>query len=119
MCDHVSSPASRLGENAPAARGDLITRYASRPMSTAIRYRLRTPSTGREVLVEAQPGRIYVDRETGERLDIVAQVTPLESRSSLPFAVENMRLCPWCKQMAQKDLNDCPTCHRRMGPSGS
>ena len=32
------------------------------------RYRLRTPSTGREILIEAEPGRVYTDRETGEEL---------------------------------------------------
>jgi hypothetical protein len=26
------------------------------------RYRFRTPSTGREVILEAEPGEIYVDR---------------------------------------------------------
>ena len=36
------------------------------------------------------------------------------STSSLPWAVENLRFCNWCDQMAQKDLNDCPTCGRRM-----
>jgi len=30
--------------------------------------------------------------------------------------VENLRFCPWCEQLAQRDLNDCPTCGRRMGP---
>ena len=38
------------------------------------------------------------------------------SHSRLPWAVENLRFCPWCDQLAQKDLNDCPTCGRRMGP---
>ena len=38
------------------------------------------------------------------------------SLSRLPWAVENLRFCPWCDQLAQKDLNDCPTCGRRMGP---
>jgi hypothetical protein len=32
------------------------------------RYRLRAPSTGREVILEGEPGRTYVDRETGEPL---------------------------------------------------
>ena len=30
------------------------------------------------------------------------------SSSQLPWAVENLRFCPWCDQLAQKDLNDCP-----------
>jgi hypothetical protein len=89
-------------------------------MSTTPRYRLRNPSTGREILLAAEPEEIYLDRETGDRLEIVGKVLPLPpSESRLPWAVENLRFCPWCRQMAQKDLNDCPTCGRRMGPVGS
>ncbi len=86
-------------------------------MSTANRYRFRTPSTGREIIMEAEPGRIYVDRETGEELEVLGKVLPLApSNSKLPWAVENLRFCDWCDQLAQKDLNDCPTCGRRMAP---
>ena len=86
-------------------------------MNARQKYRLRTPSTGREILVEAEPGRIYVDRETGEPLQIVGKVLPAApSKSELPWAVENLRFCNWCDQHAQKDLNDCPTCGRRMTP---
>jgi hypothetical protein len=78
-------------------------------------YRLRAPSSGREVLMEAEPGRVYVDRETGEELEVVGKLLPLApSRSRLPWAVETLRFCKWCDQPAQKDLNDCPTCGRRM-----
>ncbi len=81
------------------------------------RYRLRTPSTGREVLVEAEPGKVYRDRDSGEELEVVGKVLPLAPSSSrLPWAVENLRFCPHCDQLAQKDLNDCPHCGRRMGP---
>jgi hypothetical protein len=81
------------------------------------RYRLRNPATGREVMLEAQPDRIYLDRESGEQLQVVGKVLPLApSASRLPWAVENLRFCSWCGQLAQKDLNDCPTCHRRMAP---
>jgi len=81
------------------------------------RYRLRTPSTGREVLVEAEPGKVYRDRDTGEQLEVVGKVLPLApAASKLPWAVENLRFCPHCDQLAQKDLNDCPHCGRRMGP---
>jgi hypothetical protein len=84
------------------------------------RYRLRTPSTGREILVEAEPGRVYTDRETGEELEVVGVVLPLPpSASRLPWAVENLRFCTWCDQLAQRDLNDCPTCGRRMAPLAS
>ncbi len=83
------------------------------------RYRLRSPSSGREILVEAEPGEIYLDRESGERMEIVGKMLPLApSTSKLPWAVETLRFCPWCDQLAQRDLNDCPTCARRMGPLG-
>ena len=81
------------------------------------RYRFRTPTTGREVILEAQPGQVYRDRETGEELEPLGKVLPLvPSNSSLPWAVENLRFCSWCDQLAQRDLNDCPTCGRRMAP---
>jgi hypothetical protein len=83
------------------------------------RYRMRTPSTGREIFLEAEPGKIYRDRDTGETLEVIGKVIPLApSPSRLPFAVENLRFCNWCDQLAQKDLNDCPTCGRRMGALG-
>lgn len=86
-------------------------------MSTSQRYRLRNPATGREVLIDADPGEIYLDRETGDRLEVVGKVLPLApSPSRLPWAVENLRFCSVCGQLAQKDLNDCPTCGRRMAP---
>jgi hypothetical protein len=81
------------------------------------RYRLRNPANGREIVIEARPGEIYRDRESGEELEVVGRMLPLSpSRSKLAWAVENLRFCPWCQQLAQKDLNDCPTCGRRMGP---
>jgi len=84
-------------------------------VSLGQRYRLRAPSSGREILVEAEPDRTYVDRETGESLEIVGRVLPLApSASELPWAVENLRFCNWCDQLSQLDLNDCPHCGRRM-----
>jgi len=86
-------------------------------VSTNQRYRMRNPSNGRELVLEAQPGRIYRDRETGDELEVVGKILPLApSASRLPWAVEHLRFCPWCDQHSQKDLNDCPTCGRRMGP---
>jgi hypothetical protein len=86
-------------------------------VSTRQRYRMRNPSTGREVVVEAQPGEVYLDRESGDQLEVVGKMLPLApSASRLPWAVEYLRFCPWCDQHAQRDLNDCPTCGRRMGP---
>jgi hypothetical protein len=84
------------------------------------RYRLRNPASGREIVLEAVPGEIYLDRDSGEQLEAVGKVLPLApSTSRLPWAVENLRFCNWCDQLAQKDLNDCPTCGRRMGPLGT
>jgi hypothetical protein len=86
-------------------------------VSVRQRYRFRTPSTGREVIIEAEPDRTYVDRQTGEPMEVVAALLPLApSPSDLPWAVENLRFCNWCDQLAQKDLNDCPHCGRRMAP---
>jgi hypothetical protein len=84
-------------------------------MSPRQLYRLRTPSTGREVLLTAEEGEVYRDRATGEPMEVIGKVLPaVPSASSLPWAVENLRFCNWCDQLAQKDLNDCPTCGRRM-----
>jgi hypothetical protein len=84
------------------------------------RYRLRSSETGREVILEAEPDASYVDRASGEPLEIVGKLLPLApSHSRLPWAVENLRFCPFCTQLAQRDLNDCPTCGRRMGPVGT
>jgi hypothetical protein len=91
-----------------------------RDMSIKQRYRLRNPATGREIVLEAEPEEIYLDRESDEPLEVVGKVLPLApSSSKLPWAVDNLRFCPWCDQLAQKDLNDCPTCGRRMEPLGS
>jgi hypothetical protein len=85
----------------------------------AQRYRMRVPGSGREIIREAEPKRVYVDRESGETLSIVGKVLPLApSKSRLPWAVECLRFCPWCDQLAQRDLNDCPWCGRRMDPIG-
>lgn len=81
---------------------------------------MRNPSSGREIVLEAEPGTSYRDRDTGEELEPVAQLLPLAPTvSELPWAVENLRFCNWCDQLAQKDLNDCPYCGRRMEPLGS
>jgi hypothetical protein len=78
---------------------------------------LRDSASGREIELAAEPGEVYVDRETGKPMEVLGKVLPLAPSSSrLPWAVENLRFCPWCEQLAQRDLNDCPTCGRRMGP---
>src|SRR5947209_19927648 len=87
------------------------------PVRIVQRYRFRTPSTGREVVIDAIPGHVYRDRETGEELEVVGQLLPLApTASELPWSVENLRFCNWCDQLSQKDLNDCPNCGRRMAP---
>ena len=40
------------------------------------KYRLRSRSD-REIIREAEPGKRYVDRETGEELKVVSAVLPL------------------------------------------
>jgi len=86
-------------------------------VSPGQRYRMRNPTTGREVLIAAEPGEVYLDRDSDEPMEVVGKVLPLApSTSRLPWSVENLRFCSWCDQLAQKDLNDCPTCGRRMGP---
>ena len=80
---------------------------------------MRTPSTGREVIIQADPDEIYLDRETGEPLEVVAQLLPLApTPSELPWMIENLRFSNWCDQLSQKDLNDCPWCGRRMAALG-
>jgi hypothetical protein len=99
-------------EDEDAHRGGTL---ASGSMSGRQTYRMRTPSTGREVFIDAEPGRVYRDRETGETMEVVSKVLPAApSLSRLPWSPENLRFCNWCDQLAQKDLNDCPTCGRRM-----
>ena len=88
-------------------------------MRTHQKYRMRTPSTGREIIVEADPDKEYLDRDSGETLEVVAALLPLApTPSELPWAVDNLRFCNHCDQLAQKDLNDCPHCGRRMEPLG-
>jgi hypothetical protein len=89
-------------------------------VSEHARYRLRNPASGRDVVIDAQPGEIYRDRDTHEQLEVVGKLLPLPpSKSRLPWAVENLRFCPSCRALAQIDLNECPTCGRRMGPLGA
>jgi len=84
-------------------------------MSARQKYRLRAHSD-RELVREIEPGKTYVDKETGEPFEVVSKLTPLApSPSDLPYAVENLRLCGCSlEQLVQKDLNDCPHCDRRL-----
>jgi hypothetical protein len=92
-----------------------IGSYPSAPMPARQQYRLRARSD-REILLDAEPGKRYVDRATGEELKVVGAVLPLApSPSNLPYSVDNLRLCGCSlEQLVQKDLNDCPHCGRRL-----
>jgi hypothetical protein len=50
-------------------------------VSTSQRYRLRNAASGREIMIEAEPGEIYLDRDTGEQLDVTGKVLPLAPSS--------------------------------------
>ena len=77
-------------------------------------YRMRAPASGREALAHAEPGQVYVDRETGEEMEPVAKVLPLApSASSLPRSPENLRSCRRCDQLIGLDVSDCPYCGLR------
>ena len=77
-------------------------------------YRMRAPASGREALAHAEPGSIYVDRETGEEMEPVAMVLPLApSASALPRTPENLRACRRCDQLIGLDVSDCPYCGLR------
>jgi hypothetical protein len=77
-------------------------------------YRMRAPASGREALTTAEPGSIYVDRETGEEMKPVAMVLPLApSSSALPRTPENLRACRRCDQLIGLDVSDCPYCGLR------
>jgi hypothetical protein len=81
------------------------------------RYRFREPTSGREIVREVVPDDDVRDPETGAQLEVVGKVLPLApSKSTLPWAVENLRFCTWCDQLCQRDLNDCPHCGRRLAP---
>jgi hypothetical protein len=84
-------------------------------LSDGQKYRLRSRND-REVIREVEPGKVYVDRETGEEFQVVGKVLPLApTKSALPWAVENLRLCGCSlEQLAPKDVNDCPHCGRRL-----
>ena len=71
MEDEDAHGAGRLAVRLPRSR---LLRSARCPRQ---RYRLRAPSTGREILMEAEPGTVYRDRETGEELEVVGKMLPL------------------------------------------
>jgi hypothetical protein len=77
-------------------------------------YRMRAPASGREALAPAEPGEVYLDRETGEEMAPVSAVLPLApSASSLPRTPDNLRACRRCDQLIGLDVSDCPYCGLR------
>ena len=71
-------------------------------------------ASGREALAHAEPGSVYVDRETGEEMEPVAMVLPLApSDSALPRTPDNLRACRRCDQLIGLDVSDCPYCGLR------
>jgi len=77
-------------------------------------YRMRAPASGREALAHAEPGTVYLDRETGEEMAPVAMALPLApSASALPRAPDNLRACRRCDQLIGLDVSDCPCCSLR------
>lgn len=75
---------------------------------------MRAPASGREALVEAEPGETYVDRATGEELEPVTRVLPLQpSASGLLRSPENLRICSRCEELIGLDVSDCPYCGLR------
>jgi hypothetical protein len=83
-------------------------------------YRLRTRSD-REIIRDVDPGKVYVDRETGEEYEVVSKVLPLApSASSQTWSVANLRLCGCSlEQLTPRDVNDCVTCGRRLPALGT
>jgi hypothetical protein len=78
------------------------------------RYRLRAPASGREAIAEASPDGVYVDRETGEEMEVVSRALPLApSESALVRTPENLRTCRRCDQLIGLDVSDCPYCGLR------
>ena len=79
-------------------------------------YRLRAPASGREALAEANAEGVYVDRDTGEEMEIVTRTLPLApSESALLRSPENLRACRRCDQLIGLDVSDCPYCGLRQG----
>ncbi len=77
-------------------------------------YRLRAPASGREALAPIEPGKVYVDRETGEKMRPVTRTLPLApSDSALPRIPEYLRICRRCEQLIGVDVSDCPYCGLR------
>jgi hypothetical protein len=119
--------AAAIATSTPLAKNQIVTlanrligSMATRPLLLSARmnprqlYRMRAPASGREALAHAEPGEVYLDRETGEEMEPVAMVLPLApSASALPRSPENLRACRRCDQLIGLDVSDCPYCGLR------
>jgi hypothetical protein len=98
-------------EDENAHRGIVILRAVQNANQ---RYRLRARGSGREALAEASGERVYVDRETGEEMEVVSRTLPLApSESALVRTPGNLRACRRCDQLIGLDVSDCPYCGLR------
>jgi hypothetical protein len=98
-------------EDENAHPGIVILRAVQNAKQT---YRLRAPASGREALAEVSDDGVYVDRETGEEMEIVSAKLPLApSESALVRTPENLRACRRCDQLIGLDVSDCPYCGLR------
>jgi hypothetical protein len=80
-------------------------------------FRLRARASGREAFAPAEPGGVYIDRETGEEMEPVTELLPLApSDSALLRSPENLRSCRRCDQLIGVDVSDCPYCGLRQSP---
>jgi hypothetical protein len=80
-------------------------------------FRLRARASGREAFAPAEPGGVYLDRETGEEMEPVTRTLPLApSESALLRTPENLRECRRCEQLIGVDVSDCPYCGLRQSP---
>jgi hypothetical protein len=96
--------------------------------SGPVRYRLRAPASGRESIVTfdgrksdavAEDEVGFYDRVTGERMEVVAKLIPVQDlNSALPRAPETVRVCPSCEELVGMDASECPFCRRRMPALG-
>lgn len=93
--------------------------YILRSMQNPVqRFRLRAPASGREAIADAVADGVYVDRETGEEMEVISELLPLApSESALLRTPENLRACERCDQLIGLDVSDCPYCGLRQEPT--
>lgn len=89
-------------------------------MSAPDRYRLRAPASGREAVIDVEGSPPaddvgFYDHATGEQLEVVSKLLPsAESPSRLARSPENMRICPHCSELVERDLSECSVCRRSL-----